>query len=134
MNCTLVNLIVLSGVGLAWGGEAVQNGLDVNSPRNLTVTPLLAAVASLDEGRVRELLQAGATPDDPLAGRSPLIQAITSFDPAKGRELFCSARIVQALLEHGADPNRPDPAIGSLPLESAFGVGDLKVTVRSGPH
>jgi ankyrin repeat protein len=90
------------------------------------ITPLLQAVASLDETKVRALLQAGAKPDDPIAARSPLIQAITSFNPSTSRELLCHKGIVKALLEHGADVNRPDPMIGALPLEDAFGVGDLE--------
>ena len=32
---------------------------------------------------------------------------------------------MQLLLKHGADPNRPDPQIGALPLLTAFDVGDM---------
>lgn len=89
------------------------------------VTPLLAAVASGDEGRVRQLLKAGASPDDPAAGRSPLIQAITSFKPGVGSVLRCNVRLVKLLLTYGANPNRPDPRTGALPLLTAFDVGDM---------
>jgi ankyrin repeat protein len=90
------------------------------------VTPLLAAVGARDESSVRKLLESGSKPDDPLAGRSPLIQAIENFDPTSSRQLSCSVAIVSTLLEHGADPNRADPQIGALPLHSAFGVGNLE--------
>jgi hypothetical protein len=125
MNGTAMALAIVASFRLAWAGDAVQQESEAHAAQNHAVTPLLAAVASLDEVRVRTLLQAGANPDDPLAARSPLVQAITRFNPAKGRELFCSIGIVKALLDHGADPNRADPTIGSLPLEDAFGVGDL---------
>jgi cyclin-dependent kinase inhibitor 2B len=103
----------------------VQLTSGANEVKGRSVTALLAAVGSGDETRVRALLEAGAEPDDPLAARSPLVTAITSFNPTKGRELFCNTGIVRALLRHGADPNRADPMIGSLPLEDAFAVGDL---------
>jgi uncharacterized protein len=87
------------------------------------VTPLLAAVGTGDVEQVRALLRDGAKPDDPAAGRSPLIQAMTLRD---GRAMRCDLPIVHLLLEHGADPNRPDPRIGSLPLLTAFAVGDIE--------
>jgi ankyrin repeat protein len=87
------------------------------------VTPLLAAVGAGDVEQVRALLRDGAKPDDPAAGRSPLIQAMTLRD---GPAMRCNLPIVRLLLEHGADPNRPDPRIGSLPLLTAFAVGDIE--------
>lgn len=87
------------------------------------VTPLLAAAGAEDVEQVRALLRDGAKPDDPAARRSPLIQAITL---RAGRTLRCDLPIVRLLLEYGADPNRPDPEIGSLPLLTAFAVGDLE--------
>jgi uncharacterized protein len=89
-----------------------------------SVTPLLAAVGSGDEARVRALLQAGAQPDDPTSPRSPLVQAVTSFRGSG--TLYCNIPIVRLLLSHGADPNRRDQQIGALPLLTAFGVGDLE--------
>jgi ankyrin repeat protein len=74
---------------------------------------------------VHRLLQSGANPNDPAAGRSPLIQAITSFNPRASVALTCNHRIVQLLLSYGADPNRPDPRTGALPLLTAFDVGDV---------
>jgi ankyrin repeat protein len=87
------------------------------------VTPLLVAVAAGDVEQVRVLLSEGAKPDDPAAGRSPLIQAITLRD---GHAMRCDLPIVRLLLEHGADPNRPDARIGSLPLLTAFAVGNIE--------
>src|SRR5579863_10155600 len=87
----------------------------------MKVTPLLAAVATRNIEQVRTLLEHGANPDDPTAGRSPLIQAITL---QSGRVLHCHLPIVRLLLEHGADPNRPDPNIGAFPLMDAFAIGD----------
>jgi ankyrin repeat protein len=87
------------------------------------VTPLLAAVGAGDIEQVRVLLREGAKPDDPAAGRSPLIQAITL---RAGHAMRCDLPIVRLLLEHGADPRRPDPRIGSLPLLTAFAVGNIE--------
>ena len=70
------------------------------------VTPLLAAVGARSEERVRQLLETGANPDDPDAGRSPLIQAITAFNSKANATLTCDARI--------------------LPLVTAFDVGDME--------
>jgi ankyrin repeat protein len=75
-----------------------------------------------DPTQVRELLEQGANPDDSRAIRSPLVQAITSLRDGK---LICNLAIVKTLLKYGADPNRPDPQIGTMPLLSAFDVGDL---------
>jgi ankyrin repeat protein len=97
-----------------------------DSSPGMTITPLLAAVGAGDEARVRELLGAGANPDDPSASRSPLVQAITTFNANRGANLTCNVGIVQVLLDHGADPNRADPRIGALPLLTAFDVGDLE--------
>jgi ankyrin repeat protein len=97
-------------------GPAHQNGV---------VTRLLAAVGAGDVALVHRLLQSGANPNDPAAGRSPLIQAITSFNPRASVALTCNHRIVQLLLSYGADPNRPDPRTGALPLLTAFDVGDV---------
>jgi ankyrin repeat protein len=90
-----------------------------------SVTPLMIAVGGNDEARVRNLLASGANPDDPSGSRSPLILAITTFRPGEKPALVCNVGIVRALLEHGADPNRPDPATGTLPLLAAFDVGDM---------
>ena len=109
--------------------EGHHNSTDVaevksaNSWRtHMYVTPLLHAVATLHEARVAQLLAEGAKPDDPAAARSPLVQAITSFD---GKKLFCHEAMVRLLLNHGADPNRPDPTIRVKPLQEALGMGDV---------
>jgi cytohesin len=86
------------------------------------VTQLLAAVGAEDVDKVRKLLESGAKPDDPRAGRSPLIQTITL---RHGNALACNLPILQLLLDHGADPRRLDVRTGSLPLLTAFAVGNL---------
>jgi ankyrin repeat protein len=72
--------------------------------------------------QVRKLLLEGAKPDDSAAGRSPLIQALTL---PNGKALQCNLPILRLLLQYGADPNRADPRIGSLPLLTAFAVGNV---------
>ncbi len=96
-------------------------GTSPNVMNAQSVSPLLQAVGSGDERRVRALLNAGVKPDDPNDARSALVQAITSFN---GATLYCNVGVVKALLDHGADPNRPDPRIGALPLHDALEVGD----------
>lgn len=86
----------------------------------------MAAVATGNESRVHELLKAGVNPNDPTGSRSPLILAIASFNPEVSSALTCNAKIVKLLLGYGADPNRPDPRIGALPLLTAFDVGDMQ--------
>lgn len=86
------------------------------------VTPLLAAVGAGDIEKVRALLDGGAQPDDPAAGRLPLLQAITLRN---GSAMQCNLPIVRLLLAHGADPRRVDTRTGSVPLLTAFAVGDI---------
>jgi hypothetical protein len=108
-----------------------------DSPPNATsgrVGPLLEAIGTGDRGRVLALLNAGVNPDEPEDARSPMVQAITSL---KGDRLRCDLGIVKLLLAHGADPNRPDPAIGALPLQTALEVGDLecaRIIKEAGGH
>jgi hypothetical protein len=117
------------GIGLKEQNQAI--GLAVSPPiqesttvpKQWRVTPLLAAVGAGDIEQVKVLLEHGANPDDPAAGRSPLIQAITR---PNGKAMRCSLPIVHLLLDHGADPNRADPGIGSLPLLTAFANGDVE--------
>lgn len=116
-------IAVLCGVTTAYASGPI---LSEQASQNSDVTPLLAAVANGDEARARELLKEGANPDDPAAGRSPLIQAITSFNPKINSSLTCNAKLVGLLLRYGANPNRPDPRTGALPLLTAFDVGDLQ--------
>jgi ankyrin repeat protein len=91
-----------------------------------TVSPLLAAVGGGNEALVRRLLESGAVPDQPTSARSTLIQAITSFGPGARPTFACNQPIVKLLLDHGADPNRPDPVLNSLPLLTAFDIGDVE--------
>jgi ankyrin repeat protein len=92
------------------------------APNASGITPLLAAVGAGNVEQVSALLAGGAKPDDPTARRSPLVQAITLRN---GSTLRCDLPMVRVLLGHGADPNRPDPRIGSLPLLTAFATGDV---------
>ena len=93
-------------------------------PPSMLVTPLLAAVGAGNVEKVRELLEAGANPDDPTAARMPLFEVI--YSRGDGYTFRCNLPIVELLLKHGANPNRPDPYLGKVPLIEAFGIGDLK--------
>ncbi len=87
------------------------------------MTPLLSAVSAGDVEKVRQLLESGSNPDDPTAAMSPLVLATMSRG---GYKSGCKLPIVQLLLKHGANPNRPDTVLGTLPLLQAFGIGDMK--------
>lgn len=121
-----VNFWSAPAAALATVAHAEVPRLSRRESQNRDVTPLLAAVANGDAARVRELLEAGANPDDPAAGRSPLIQAITSFNPRVSSVLRCNTKLVKLLLSYGADPNRPDPRTGATPLMTAFDIGDVQ--------
>jgi ankyrin repeat protein len=99
---------------------------DTSKGNATTVSPLLAAVGAGDETLVRRLLEAGVVPDQPANARSTLIQAMTTLRVGPKPYLACNRAIVKLLLDHGADPNRPDPVIDSLPLLTAFDVGDME--------
>lgn len=71
----------------------------------LQLPPLHAAAQAGDAMQVRQLLAAGADPNEAVApsGHVPL-----HFAMARGRR-----GVIAALLEAGADPNRQAPADGS---------------------
>jgi ankyrin repeat protein len=94
---------------------------EVSTNAGSEMSELLEQVGSQDVAGVASLLKAGAKPDVSGDPRSPLVQAITSRQQDK---IFCSREIVKLLLDYGADPNRPDPRIGALPLHTALEVGD----------
>ena len=112
---------LLMSVAIIFQISASANPSVGAQPRS-DLTPLLTAIGYEDEARVYKLLKEGANPDDPTAGRSPLIQALTL---SNGTALRCNLPILRLLLRYGADPNRADPRIGSLPLLTAFAIGDV---------
>ncbi|XP_053149059.1 cyclin-dependent kinase 4 inhibitor B-like [Hemicordylus capensis] len=73
------------------------------------------AAARGDLENVRRLLDCGADPNAVnFFGRTP-IQVMMMGSP----------RVVELLLQRGADPNRPDPATGTLPAHDAAREGFL---------
>ena len=133
-SITVVLVVLIGALSLfamkGTSSQLLSNEIDVR-PTNrseatmdqLRVTPLLAAVGARDVEKVQKLLESGINPDDPRAGRSPLIQAIMSRGKTR---VECDLPIVRLLLTHGADPNRADPNLGMLPLFQAFAIGDLE--------
>ncbi|XP_054842248.1 cyclin-dependent kinase 4 inhibitor B [Eublepharis macularius] len=88
---------------------------------------LTTAAAQGDLEAVRRLLDSGADPNAANEfGRTP-IQVM----------MLGSPRMAELLLQRGADPNRPDPSTGSLPVHDAARVGfldTLRVLRRGGAH
>ena len=127
--CSASNVEVKDSSPIVAQSKATRGSI-VNLTPAHEITPLLAAVDSGDEVKVRQLLVSGARSDDPRSARSPLNRAITSFRGSGN--LYCNRPIIELLLKYGADPNRPDPMIGALPLNTAIEVGDLPcaVTIR----
>jgi ankyrin repeat protein len=106
--------------------EAQASDTQVTMEATPMIPALLAAVGSADVAQVRQLLESGLNPDDEMASRSPLVQAITSLGTGSHPALFCNVPMVRELLAHGADPNRADPEIHALPLQTAFDVGSIE--------
>ncbi|CAM4562642.1 cyclin-dependent kinase 4 inhibitor B-like [Lepidochelys kempii] len=81
---------------------------------------LLANAAAQGDGqRVRLLLEAGVNPNTVNAfGRTP-IQVM----------MMGNTQVAELLLQRGADPNRPDPRTGSLPVHDAAQEGFLDTLV-----
>ncbi|CAM5146469.1 cyclin-dependent kinase 4 inhibitor B-like [Natator depressus] len=81
---------------------------------------LLANAAAQGDGqRVRLLLEAGVNPNTVNAfGRTP-IQVM----------MMGNTQVAELLLQRGADPNRPDPRTGSLPVHDAAREGFLDTLV-----
>ncbi|NWU92199.1 CDN2B inhibitor, partial [Upupa epops] len=70
---------------------------------------LCTAAVRGDQEEVRRLLDAGVDPNETNSfGRTP-IQVMMMGSP----------RVVELLLQSGADPNRPDPRTGCLPAHDA---------------
>ncbi|KAF4804309.1 Cyclin-dependent kinase inhibitor 2A [Turdus rufiventris] len=77
---------------------------------------LCSAAARGDHEEVRRLLDAGVDPNGTNAfGRTPL-QVM----------MLGSPRVAELLLRRGADPNRPDPHTGCLPVHDAARAGFLE--------
>nr|XP_006129003.1 cyclin-dependent kinase 4 inhibitor B-like [Pelodiscus sinensis] len=80
---------------------------------------LAGAAARGDVERVRELLDQRADPNAVnVCGRTP-IQVM----------MLGSTKVAELLLQSGADPNRPDPSTGSLPVHDAARGGFLDTLV-----
>ena len=95
--------IALSRKDEDWTGFMINNGADVNLAGRGNDTPLIAASrVGFDQG-VTWLLQRGAKVDGVnKMGETPLIIAVQQ------RQM----RVVKALLEAGANPDKPDSAAG----------------------
>ncbi|XP_071586643.1 cyclin-dependent kinase 4 inhibitor B-like isoform X3 [Heliangelus exortis] len=77
---------------------------------------LCRAAARGDREEVRRLLEAGVDPNGTNSfGRTPL-QVM----------MLGSPRVAELLLQRGADPNRPDPRTGCLPVHDAARTGFLE--------
>ncbi|NXI41960.1 CDN2B inhibitor, partial [Galbula dea] len=77
---------------------------------------LCSAAARGDREEVQRLLEEGADPNGTNSfGRTPL-QVMMMGSP----------RVAELLLRHGADPNRPDPLTGCLPVHDAARAGFLE--------
>ncbi|NXI41962.1 CDN2B inhibitor, partial [Galbula dea] len=77
---------------------------------------LANAAARGDLRRLKELLEGAADPNAVNSyGRTP-IQVM----------MLGSPRVAELLLRHGADPNRPDPLTGCLPVHDAARAGFLE--------
>lgn len=83
-----------------------KGGLDVNEPNEHGNTLLIQAVSSGVTVNVKALLEAGANPNLPSRGYTPLNWALLSLN---------NLDIVKELLKAGADVNAPD-ADGKIPL------------------
>ncbi|KAM7165846.1 cyclin-dependent kinase 4 inhibitor B-like [Macrochelys suwanniensis] len=80
---------------------------------------LANAAAQGDAQRVRLLLEAGMNPNTVNSfGRTP-IQVM----------MMGNTKVAVLLLQRGADPNRPDPRTGSLPVHDAARGGFLDTLV-----
>jgi len=94
----------------------------LNQADHIGLTPLLIAISQSDPGLIAGLLEAGADANggnDAKAGRdhpSPLALSITTS--------LCRGQAVEALLQHGADPNGSDQ----------HGNPALLLAVRQGCH
>ncbi|NXV60142.1 CDN2A inhibitor, partial [Molothrus ater] len=82
--------------------------------RGAAADELASAAARGDPQRLGELLDGAADPNACSYGRTP-IQVM----------MLGSPRVAELLLRHGADPNRPDPRTGCLPVHDAARAGFL---------
>nr|XP_054508787.1 cyclin-dependent kinase 4 inhibitor B [Agelaius phoeniceus] len=84
--------------------------------RGAAADELASAAARGDPQRLGELLDGAADPNAANSyGRTP-IQVM----------MLGSPRVAELLLRHGADPNRPDPRTGCLPVHDAARAGFLE--------
>ncbi|XP_015470793.1 cyclin-dependent kinase 4 inhibitor B isoform X2 [Parus major] len=99
----------------------------MEGPPRGDVDRLCSAAARGDHEEVKKLLDSGVDPNGTNAfGRTPL-QVM----------MLGSPRVAELLLRRGADPNRPDPRTGCLPVHDAARAGFLEtlaVLHRAGAH
>jgi ankyrin repeat protein len=86
-----------------------------------------------NEKFVVQLLGEGADVNSPVRGEGGKIalRALRSWQPANGEEHERKLRLVQLLLEHGADINAATPAriAGFTCLQSAAAAGDIELAM-----
>jgi ankyrin repeat protein len=104
----------------------LAHGGDVNQVNRFGISPFTGAVMSGSHDLVARFIEAGANPNLEIIfgggdGQSPLRKPILALAIE-----FKHTKVVQALLEGGADPSCPD-AIGRLPIDYAEHVGTPEI-------